>query len=79
VVRLASLRAADALRERQLLQFFLGDLGQVRVALPFRRRFCTLRIVASILATVLEKGKPAVRLRRKATGRTKKSAGVPPK
>ncbi len=46
MVRLASLRAADAPRERQLLQFFLGDLGQVRAAVPFRRP-CTLRIAAN--------------------------------
>jgi hypothetical protein len=35
-----------------------------------RRDYCYERIVAGILATVVEKGTPAVRLRRKATGRS---------
>ena len=37
------------------------------------------RIIAGILVTVLDKGKPAVRLRPKATGRSYEVAAVPPK
>jgi len=44
-----------------------------------QRDDCYERIVASILVTVSDKGKPAVRLRRKDTGRSYEEAAVPPK
>jgi hypothetical protein len=40
---------------------------------------CYERSIASILATVPDKGKPAVSLRRNATGRSCEVADVPPK
>ena len=44
-----------------------------------KRDDCYERIVAGILVTVLDRGKPAGWPRRKATGRFQEDAAVPPK
>jgi uncharacterized Ntn-hydrolase superfamily protein len=44
-----------------------------------KRDYCYERIVADRLVTVLDSGKPAGWLRRKAMGRSQEEAVVPPK
>ena len=55
------------------------DHNPVSALATDKRHDCYERIVPSILATVLGKRELAVRPRPKATGRSQKEAGVPPK